>query len=278
MTNLELVLKASRQSSEKAANQPTFYDAVQHVTAKALQRKALAGAGTAALAGLGTGAGLRGILGLLEMSRQGAQPPQAQAPTGQIEVPVDDEKIAALADFLKGDYAKSTSGVPWAIPAAVGAGAAGAYGGWKGIDALLEQRRKGELEAELEKAKMDYEAALSGDTKLAEDLDELYDHVEKQAVSASDAAGTATGLYGVYGGTSALLAAIMAYQYGKKRQRRSLLEAAQEKRRRQRFARQPVPIQVRPVPKQHEQDPLQASKSPFQAAPSLDEREDQLDK
>jgi len=277
MTNLELVQKASRRYSEKAANQPTFYDAVQHVTAKALQRKALANAGTAALAGLGTGASLRGILGLLEMSRQEAQPPVRETPK-QIEVPVDDEKLAGLADFLKGDYAKSTSGVPWAIPAAVGAGAAGAYGGWKGIDALLEQRRKGELDDELEKAKREYEEALSGETKLAEDLDELYDEVEKQAVSPSDAAGTATGLYGVYGGAAALLAAIAAYQYGKKRQRRSLLEAAQEKRRRSRFARQPVPMQVRPVPKQHEQDPLQASKSPFQAAPSLDEREDQLDK
>ena len=270
MTNLELIRKASRQYCKQANDAPTFYDAVQRVTAKALQRKALANAGTVALAGLGSGAGLRGLIALMEMSQSGAKPGGNSLAAGRTSMPQDPskEKTASLAEFLRGDYAKSVAGVPWAIPAAVGAGAAGAYGGWRGIDELLDRRRKGELDEELEEAKREYEAALAGEGKLAQDLDTLYDEVEKQA-AVSDAAGTAAGLYGLYGGTSALVAALMAYQWGKKRQKRQLLEAAQTKRRRRRYAGQPIPVQVTPVPKREHPEPLESDDSKIHAAPSL---------
>ena len=254
---------------------PNFYDAVQAATARVLKQKALAQAGTTALAGLGAGAGLRGLFGLLNMRRDTqVEPETVGAPASEVEIPT--HKMANVGKFLSGDYARTVPGIPWAIPAITSAGVVGSYAGWKGIDKLLDAKRRHDLERELEEAKGDYEAALAGTSKLGQDLDELCSVVEKSS-AAADVAGKATGLYGVYAGTSGLLGAILAYNYAKKRQKRKLLEDAKSQRRRQQYARQPAVIYAKSTPGKEVPDPLHGSRSPFQAAPSLEEQENPLE-
>ena len=128
------------------------------------------------------------------------------------------------------------------------------------MDYLLDKRRKGDLDAELEQAKQEYEAALmanshgkmAADGTLAADLDRLYDAVsekkaaEKQATSMADWAGFGLGNYGVYAGASGIAGAALAYNWAKKRQRRALIEKALKERRKRRFSSQPAAMYVRP--------------------------------
>jgi hypothetical protein len=192
-------------------------------------------------------------------------------------------KQAGLMDFLKGQYAETTKGVPWAMPAAVGAGAGGLYGGWKLMDYVLDQRRKSKLDDELEEAKAEYEAALSGSDKvaadgsLASDLDQLYnsisDYGEKAAASWPEISGQAMGVYGTGAGVGALIMALIGYKQGKKKQRKTILERAQARRRREEYARRPDPLYVREV---GSGSAPKVDEGSSDASPSLDEIEDQL--
>jgi hypothetical protein len=193
-------------------------------------------------------------------------------------------KKAGLLDFLKGQYAETTTGVPWAMPAAVGAGAGGLYGGWKLMDYILDRRRESRLDEELEAAKTEYEEALhetakeAADGSLASDLNQLYDNLhdcgEKTAASWPEISGQAAGVYGTGAGLGALLMALIGYTQGKKKQRRRLLERAQARRRREEYSRRPDPLFVRSN-KSWEEAPTVADGA-SDAAPSLDETEDQL--
>jgi hypothetical protein len=60
-------------------------------------------------------------------------------------------------------------------------------------------------------------------------------------------AGAATGAYGLYAGASGLAAAMMAYNYGKKRQRKAVIERALKERRKQRFDNTPATVYARPL-------------------------------
>ena len=51
-------------------------------------------------------------------------------------------KRRKTAGFLGGDSASSVEGVPFFLPAAVLGGVGAGVAGWKGVDALLESRRK----------------------------------------------------------------------------------------------------------------------------------------
>jgi hypothetical protein len=203
-----------------------------------------------------------------------------------IEKALFPEKQANFLDFMKGRYAETVGGVPWAIPAAVGAGAGGLYGGWRLMDYLLDRRRKANLDDELETAKLEYEAALArssddkeaSDDSLGDDLDTLFNNIdeygEKAAASWPEIGGQAMGMYGTAAGVAALLAAILGHKYGKKRQRKKVLESAQARKRREEYKRRPDPLYVR----QHrslEMNPTVADAS-SDAAPSLDEIEDLL--
>lgn len=207
------------------------------------------------MVGLGAGAGARGLAGLVEMARRNlTKPPKSTPAPVPVDVPFEENKEASTLDFLKGDYAQSVSGVPWAIPAAVGGGVAGLAGGWSLMDYLLDKRRKGDLDAELDTAKRDYESALAnnahhklaGDATIAKELDELYDEMTKKADQWTDMLGQGAGLYGLYGGVSGLTAAMLAYNWGKKRQRKALIDRALKDRKRRRFASQPSALYVRP--------------------------------
>lgn len=255
MDSLKAVLKTSHDHCAKQANQG-FYNAVQEATAQQLRHKALGNIGTLAVVGAGVGAGSRGLLGLLQLAQRNSHKPEPTIPPPlAIDLPLseqEEEKVGGVSDFLRGDYAQSINGIPWAIPAHVAAGAGGLAGGWTLMDYLLDKRRKGELQSELDKAKGDYETALSNGMKTAEegslasDLDRLYDEVEKRSSSLADMAGQATGMYGLYAGASGLAGALMAYQLGKKRQRKALIEKALKERRRKRFQSQPSALYLRP--------------------------------
>jgi len=234
---------------------PSFYDAVQSASSQQLRGQALRNAGLVGLAGLGIGAGGRGIIGLLNLLRKNMTPEQSSVPgPTTIQVFSEDDKEPKMAGFLDGGSAKTVAGVPWAMPASFAAGAGGLYGGWKLMDYLMDKRRKADVEAEVEAAKKEYEQALLADAEskvasdLGSDLDELYDAIEKRSIDIGDLAGQATGMYGIYGGASGLAAALMMYNWGKQRQNRTLLEKALKKRRRILYARQPAALYARPVP------------------------------
>ena len=283
MPNLQTILRASRAHSvrgRKSAND-NFYSAVQAAAAQQLQSQALQNAGMIGAVGLGTGAAARGLTGLMQLINRNINKPRRSYPSSvPVDMPLQQEeeelKVAGVADFMKGEYAQSVSGVPWAMPAAVGAGAAGLMGGWSAMDYLLDKRRKGDLQAELDKAKQEYEAALmsssmhgkmAAEGTLSRDLDNLYDELTKKATSWTDLAGRGAGAYGIYGGVAGLTSALLAYNWDKKRQRRALLDKALKERRKRRFSSQPAAMYVRP---QQSKPQVPAT---MQTAPPLDETE-----
>ena len=135
-------------------------------------------------------------------------------------------------------------GLPWYLPAATLAGAAGGVGGYKLMDTLLDRNRKGLLKDELARAKQEYEAALSGSVKsseentLAYDLDKLASDMLAQHTDNVKKAGFETGIGDVLGSTTGLylLGALgtagyignLAYDKARKNSRRRLLEKARK--------------------------------------------------
>ena len=266
----------------KSADEQTFQDALREYYSRGLRATALQKALGIGATGLGVGLGARGLLGLLGLGRHNVSQEDPYA-SSVIDIEEEEEKQAGIMDFIKGRYAESTQGVPWAIPAAVGAGAGGLYGGWKMMDYILDQRRSSRIDEELEEAKAEYEAALAdtkeaADGSFSKDLDELYNNLttygEKAAASWPEMGGQAAGVYGTAAGLGALLMAIMGYKHGKKKQRKRVIDKAQTIKRREEYRRRPDPLFVR-ANRELTIGPTTEDES-SDAAPSLDEIEDQL--
>lgn len=236
----------------------TAITALQTAANQQLQQQARQQVQRILLAGLGVGLAGRGAMGLASLLHRNMRPPVQSATRRPVPLPMlyEDEKQAqlggALQSFTRGQQATSLSGIPWFMPAATAAGVGGLAGGWSLLDYLLDKRRKGDVDADLESAKQEYEQALAGgkqaSSPLGVALDELCDTIEKQA-TAADTAGAVAGGYGTYALISALLAGTLAHQWGAKRQNRRLLERAQTLRRRERAAASPAPLVALPVPK-----------------------------
>lgn len=164
------------------------------------------------LAGLGTGAALRGVLGLKNLMNPPYQPPFVSPGPSTLPVPVvaDDEEEDQLAK-LASDAAANPGIVntlatqlsklipddaisrnvsnmayaPWMMPLMFGGTAAGIYGGWRAADSLIGNQRKQQQEEALEAARADYERALqeqaqaghkfASDAGPYDELNELYD-------------------------------------------------------------------------------------------------------
>jgi hypothetical protein len=233
------------------------------------------------LAGLGVGAAARGGVGLLNMMRR-HHTPQSTADPAMLPAPIplrrreeEEEKIGSIkeADFktwlselMSGGKATDVSGVPWFMPAAVLGGAGAAYGGYQGMDYLLDRQRKTQQEDELEEARRQFHEALmgggekisgDGETTLGQELDALYDDFEKLAnarhtpmekAALENTLGQMLGLYGLYGGTSALLAGLWAYDKARKSSRRAMMEKAKKQRERDRLRARPPQIYAFPEP------------------------------
>lgn len=241
----------------KTAN-PTAISTLQQAANQQLQRHAGQQLQKVLLTSLGVGLAGRGAWGLAQLLHRNLAKPVQPASARPVPLPMlyeQEPKQAGVAgDFLQGRHATTLQGVPWFMPAAVGAGIGGLSGGWKLMDYLLDKRRQGDVDQDLEAAKREYEAALlAGSGKqaaaadeLGQELEGLCDDVEKQA---SDLAGQIAGGYGTYALLSALVAGLMAHQYGQKRQTRRVLERAQTARRRERAAQAPAPLMALPLPK-----------------------------
>lgn len=245
-----------------------FTEAVQAQHGAGLRRDALHQLGRLLLTGAGVGMAGRGLLGVLQLTKRNLSPPQGLG--GDI-VPVDvpypaaeeEEKVAGVSNFFKGDYAKSPWGIPAMLPATVIGGTASIYGGWKLMDAVLDARRRAELNEDVDAAKSEFQQALlseydrphktpklASDQSLGDDLDKLYRNVKAAGMleDTLHGAGIGTGLYGTAAGIAGIAAAVGAYQATRKRREQELLRKAHKIRLRQRWNTQPPPLVMQPVP------------------------------
>lgn len=239
-----------------------------------IRRQGLNQAGRIGLLMLGLGAGARGAGGLFELAKRNLRPSGRPAPGSPVmlDIPVRPHKPAEeeestlgapslklaqkQAGWLEGllTGGGNTNPMGWwgTLPASAILGGAGAYAGWRGADALMDSRRKAQLKDELENAKQEYEQALAGTSKLGQALDALYDEVaptiEKQALNATDFAGSTAGGLATLGLGSSLLSGLLAYNLAKKDDSSQLAEKARRRYELEQFQRKPSPIFARPVP------------------------------
>lgn len=206
------------------------------------------------------------------------KPQEAPAIVEDTDYTEEDEEGAYKQADNGSIWDANPSGNPtwWQMPAGMALGGAGLYGGWKGIDALLAAKRRGDVDSELADAEGEYNEALGEQYNAAmaakgaasdtyDGLDELCDAMEKQAILGlenvrlgvdmpdvssmipSQAKDIAHGLGGAY--TTAALAALLGggyagYNWAKGKSRESLL--ADALRRRAKTRSQPQPIYARP--------------------------------
>lgn len=223
--------------------------------------------GNIGVAGLGIGAGARGLIGLYNLmrrqsgsARQGLNPVPVDVPypvAGQQKKQAFD--LNDISKWWDGAYAEKMHQIPWAIPAATAVGLGSLAGGWGAVDSVLDKRRKGQLDEELQKTRQDFDAALlaqydkpkTAAAELSIELDKLFDQAtaagEKQA-SLAGMSGTAAGVGMTVGGLGALATAMAVYNAVKKRNSESLLDSAQKRRLRRNYENNPTPLWARPVP------------------------------
>ena len=171
----------------------------------------------------------------------------------------------ANPNFMLGDMAKHWTSVPAALPLALGGGLGAAYGGYKATDAILDARRKSEMEDELQTAKRNYEQAVQQRLKIAERIDNvsasvLLDElatvgVLKQAnwlsdltANAKSLGATGLGMYLTYALMSGLGAGKLTHDITRKNTPRSITEKALNERARKRYGMTP-PMYISQQPK-----------------------------
>jgi hypothetical protein len=222
------------------------------------------------------GAGIRGAMGFKELMQPRptialpVYPPPVKVPVPMEE---EEEKLAAndglLARMLgklkdwnpTPSFAQNYSApafdprvVGFGVPAAAGTGLVA----YKGMDYLLDSRRKKILDNEVEEAQKSYEALMRDpNVKLASNepvdpdavlLDEIAEVSQKQAINwVSDPGGLALGGAGLYALTAGPAAMAASYNYFKKRSPQSVLAKALKQRALAREDRQVSPVFAEPV-------------------------------
>lgn len=246
-----------------------FTGAVQHMAANQIRSDALKDIGSMALLGGGVGIGARGLVGLLNMLKG---PPAKKRRSGPAATTLPFP--AKIASFLSGSEATSKAGIPWYGPAMLGVGLGSLGLGWKGLDTVLQRRRKKEMENELTAARQQFHDALIGSyakpvahpalgdknaaastdmTEAGAILDELFGKVAetlltKKAIDLPNTAGAALGGYGMYAGLSGLMLGSLVYDRMRKRSRRAILDKAMQRRQRRKFMQSPSEIYATPEP------------------------------
>jgi hypothetical protein len=218
---------------------------------------ALKDVGLAGAAGLGLAGG---AVALREVLRKllGHQEKPVPSGLGAIDVSLPTKHAAATpvggaAEGLSGARSLSTGEVPWRIPAAIGAGAAGLLGGKALIDYVLKKRRKHHLQHDLDSANREFNSAIAVPAgKSAAALDRAFDALEKSG-ALGELAGQIAGdplvggaVLGL-GGISAALMGRAAYKSQKDKLLRKHLADAIDRRRRLRALQGPPEIFVRPI-------------------------------
>lgn len=251
----------------KLANDP-LTDAIDQVAATQMKADAFKDMRNLALLGAGAGVAGRGVVGLINLLK-GPRPSttRLQGPT-ELPLPLpyrdEKEKVAGITE---------KTSLPYYGPGMMMAGLAGAGLGWKGADMLLDSRRKREREQQLEAARSEFHDALlsqydaplqvgssqariksAASVEVGQALDRLFEQfvqtgneLEKTATMA-DIGGKALSGYGTYAALAALMGGAWAYDKGKKRSRRAVLESALKQRQRNQFAQSPTEIYAVPEP------------------------------
>ena len=253
---------------------------------RALKRDAMRDIlGTALVAGGITGA-VRGGQGLFNLFARGGKKVPTRAGITPFPIsyrsPEDEEEKYAgrdLAGWAKEaqnppvkppakSLATTKGGLGYYWPLLIGGGALGAYGGWTGVDALLDQRRKGEIDDEVEDARREFEEALSSqykrgsDSKLGVALDDLHSKMQKmgqgppltERLFGPNAKGYATGAYSTYAIPSALLSYLFVKGMADKRSRRNILEKARQQRALKQQKARPSELYAVPHPIREEEE------------------------
>lgn len=269
------VLEHIRAEREKRGDgTEAFADAVQEMAASQLRSDGLKDIRNIGLATLGIGAAGRGVVGLAQLlTRNKQRKPRTGPATLSLPYPV--KAGLDTRGFLSGDNAATKSGVPWYGPAMMLSGMAGLGLGWKGMDHVLDSRRKAETNNDLESARKDFRAALLSQydtSKMAADepmakasaaLDTAFEKfagliealdkapaqpMVKTSVDWANLGGQALGGYGVYAGLSGLLAGSLLYDKAKKRSRSAIINKALQRRQRREFMQQPTELYATPEP------------------------------
>ena len=284
---------------KQAAGEPVV-DPVAAIAA-ANRAEAMRRWGQIAILGLGVGATARGATTLINKVTGSGDLPEMEQPEAVIPIPgkprrrrlgslltkqaggnIIDDALDAGKSIMKGETGDYKSW-PAFLPGAALAGVGGTFAGWKGVDAVLDARRKREMDLELADAKKRFNRALLSQYrpigKAAEDelgfaLDELADTAEKMAAEAAEAGsglpalpplpsgptgtavdkiipsrgtvGRTAGGYLTYAALSALIAGSAAYRAARKNSNSALLQKAVDQQERRRQALQPPEVFVTP--------------------------------
>jgi len=200
----------------------------------------------ALLTALGGGAAIRGLQGFRTIL--GKPGPTGVPHSSEFEMPYRYDEEEKQADAFDN---------PWTIPALTLGLPAAFYGGWKGIDKLLDRQRKAMSEDELEAAKQEYRDALLATYKEASDersTEELLDGCFQKAAekslmdSFSRAGNIGKGLALTYGIGAPLAAYALVNSKMKATSRKALLEKAIAERARRRAQQQPSELYALPEP------------------------------
>lgn len=201
----------------------------------------------------GTGAAVRGATGLFESSKNSKKGPRV------IDMPVAYPKEKNAID--SNSRATSPYGLDYFLPGMILGGAGAAYGGWKGIDLLLNRAKEQESKAKLETAKKKYEEALLGAYKKATDsfLEQAFEGYRQKAAldpigAVSDkfnstfpnASGLSKGLALTWLLSSVPAGYYLVNKVMKKNSRRAILDEAVEERARRQALVQPPEIYAVP--------------------------------
>lgn len=209
------------------------------------------------LGGLGVGAGARSLLGVRDLLLGGrnrlgyAMPVPTRLPVPVPEITEDEEeeplrKTAALIS--------KEAQLRWQVPASAALGIGGVAGGWKLMDAILDSRRRAEIDQELADVQSEYEEALRDQYEAAltkrgalDDIFEKLAALEKQGFNWPDAWEAAIGTYLTALGATTTAGAVGGYHWAKARGRKRKLEEALQRRKRL-ASGQPEPLYAYPVP------------------------------
>lgn len=203
--------------------------------------------------GVGTGAAIRGVTGLFESSKNPKKGPRV------IDMPVAYPKEKNAID--SNSRATSPHGLDYYLPSMLVGAPLAVYGGWKGVDLLLNRAKEQESKAKLEVAKKKYEDALLGAYKKATDncLDKAFNgYSQKSALdpigAISDkfnstfpnASGLSKGLALTWLLSSVPAGYYLVNKVMKKNSRRAILDEAVEERARRQALAQPPEIYAVP--------------------------------
>jgi hypothetical protein len=204
----------------------------------------------------GGGAAVRGLTGLSNML---GEAPQIASTGRTVEMPVsyteepEQKKRLKRAEALKSSVdtynqgATNKIGLNYYMPGMLIGGGLAAYGGWKGVDHLLDTQRRKHTNEDMEAAKQEYENALLGAYKKGTDtaLDQAFERYEKQAYF-ENVPGALQGAGLAYTAASLPIGYMIVNDMMKKNSKQALLQKALQERARRQAMTQPPEIYAIP--------------------------------